>query len=101
MQGKFIIWLLATFLLAGTSFAQAQQLKVYHVGVLVVGSADIPQIMGLRDGLRELGYIQGKNLALDIPRDRAGSSPSDCVLQRQRRKSRPRNEPRCAAQDRS
>jgi putative ABC transport system substrate-binding protein len=44
----------------------AQPAKIYRVGVLVVGSSDIPQINGLRDGLKELGYIQGKNIALDI-----------------------------------
>jgi putative ABC transport system substrate-binding protein len=53
------------FLVFGT-FAEAQQAKVYRVGVLVVGGADIPQIKGLRDGLKSHGYIQGKNLDLDI-----------------------------------
>jgi len=33
---------------------------------MVVGSADIPQIVGLRDGLSEFGYISGKNLVLDV-----------------------------------
>jgi ABC-type uncharacterized transport system substrate-binding protein len=46
--------------------AHAQQAKSYRIGVLVVGSSDIPQIKGLSEGLKELGYIQGKNLALDI-----------------------------------
>ena len=32
----------------------------------MVGSADIPQIKGLRDGLNEFGYISGKNLLLDV-----------------------------------
>src|SRR5437867_1585852 len=44
----------------------AQQAKIYRVAVLVVGSVDIPQIKGVRDGLKELGYIQGKNLAFDV-----------------------------------
>jgi hypothetical protein len=44
----------------------AQQAKIFRVAVLVVGSAEIPQIKGVRDGLKELGYIQGKNLALDV-----------------------------------
>ena len=39
---------------------------MYRVGVLVVGGADIPQIRGLRDGLTNYGYIQGKNLDLEI-----------------------------------
>ena len=46
--------------------AQAQQGKIYRVGVLVAGGADIPQVKGLRDGLKSHGYIQGKNLDLEI-----------------------------------
>src|SRR4030095_3200710 len=48
------------------AIAPAQQAKSDRLAVLVVGSAYIPQIKGVRDGLQELGYIQGKNLALDI-----------------------------------
>jgi putative ABC transport system substrate-binding protein len=57
--------LCACFLVFGR-FAEAQQAKFYRVGVLVVGGADIPQIKGLRDGLKSHGYIQGKNLDLVI-----------------------------------
>jgi putative ABC transport system substrate-binding protein len=32
----------------------------------VVGGADIPQIKGMRDGLNNHGYVQGKNLDLEI-----------------------------------
>jgi putative tryptophan/tyrosine transport system substrate-binding protein len=46
--------------------AEAQQAKVYRVGVLVVGGADIPQIKGLRDGMKNYGYIEGKNLDLEV-----------------------------------
>jgi putative ABC transport system substrate-binding protein len=64
--GKLFIWLLAASLLT-TASAQGQQPgKVYRVGVLVVGGADIPQIQGLREGLKNYGYIQGKNLDLEI-----------------------------------
>jgi putative ABC transport system substrate-binding protein len=57
---------LCAMLLALCFSAHAQQAKSYRIGVLVVGSSDIPQIKGLSEGLKELGYIQGKNLALDI-----------------------------------
>lgn len=64
--GKLSIWLLAASLLT-TASAQGQQPgKVYRVGVLVVGGANIPQIQGLRDGLKTYGYIQGKNLDLEV-----------------------------------
>ena len=66
MKRKILLYLLVTFLLATISDSQAQQARIYRVGVMVVGSAEIPQIKGLRDGLSELGYIPGKNLALDV-----------------------------------
>ena len=47
--------------------AVAQQQKVYRVGILMLGSSDIPSMKGLSDGLKELGYVEGKNLLLDIP----------------------------------
>jgi ABC-type uncharacterized transport system substrate-binding protein len=66
MTKNFLGLLLASSVLAIISDSQAQQITIYRVGVMVVGSADIPQIKGLRDGLNELGYIPGKNLALDV-----------------------------------
>jgi putative ABC transport system substrate-binding protein len=61
--------LVAMVLLAFGVTAEAQQGKVYGVGVLVPpGKAeDLPRIRGLRDGLKDAGYIEGKNLELNIP----------------------------------
>src|SRR5687767_7379915 len=58
-------FLYACFLVFGT-FAEAQEAQFYRVGVLVVGGADISQIKGLRDGLKNYGYVQGKNLSLEV-----------------------------------
>ena len=58
--------LLVVAVVVVAAIAHAQQAKIYRIAVFIVGSADIPQIKGVRDGLQELGYIQGKNLALDI-----------------------------------
>jgi putative tryptophan/tyrosine transport system substrate-binding protein len=58
--------LVVAVLLAVAVIAEAQQAKNYRIGVVVVGSSDIPQIKGLRDRFKELGYIQGKNLTLDV-----------------------------------
>jgi putative tryptophan/tyrosine transport system substrate-binding protein len=66
MKTPFALYVIAAGFLGSVHSTQAQQVKIYRVGVLVVGSADIPQIKGLRDGLKELGYIQGKNIALDV-----------------------------------
>jgi len=54
----------------GTSlFAQAQQTpKVYKIGILGVASPATyaRQVEALRRGLRELGYFEGKNVALEF-----------------------------------
>jgi putative ABC transport system substrate-binding protein len=66
VMNKKIVWLVTLFLLAAGTFAEAQQ-KMYRVGVLMLGGPDIPEIKGLRDGLKEAGYVEGKNLILDVP----------------------------------
>ena len=66
MNKRLVVSLLATFLLASVHLADAQQANVYRVGVLMLGSPDIPDMKGLRDGLKEAGYVEGKNLILDI-----------------------------------
>jgi putative tryptophan/tyrosine transport system substrate-binding protein len=62
MIPKILSWLLATFLLITVSFADAQQMaKVPRIGYLAsAGSAPPPVFV---QGLRDLGYIEGKNIA--------------------------------------
>jgi putative ABC transport system substrate-binding protein len=45
---------------------QAQQSKVYSVGLVALGRTVTAEIPGLRDGLKEAGYIEEKNLLLDV-----------------------------------
>jgi len=49
------------------AIAEAQQEKVYRVGLLFLGRGDFLGLRGLRDGLKEFGYVEGKNLFLDTP----------------------------------
>jgi putative ABC transport system substrate-binding protein len=70
IQNRKLVGLTAiAFLLAvGGARAEAQQpKKVPHVGVLAGGSAvsDAARIEALRQGLRELGYVEGKNIVID------------------------------------
>jgi putative ABC transport system substrate-binding protein len=66
MNRKIINWLLVVFYLTMGSLAQAQQAgKVSRVGyVSTVGSPDA-NFEELRQGLRDLGYIEGKNIAFE------------------------------------
>jgi ABC-type uncharacterized transport system substrate-binding protein len=61
--------LVCAFLLALSVFAEAQQPeKVPRIGLLTSASttAMAPFIEAFRQGLRELGYIEGKNIVLEI-----------------------------------
>jgi putative tryptophan/tyrosine transport system substrate-binding protein len=62
-------FLVVLIVLALSIPAEAQQAKVYRVGVLGPPGKieERREVKGLRDGLREAGYIEGKNLQLNIP----------------------------------
>ena len=72
MSGKVFVWLLATVLL-GTVSAEAQQPKVYRVGVITAGGAWFETIDGLRVGLKQLGLEETKHFTLAI-RDTKGNA---------------------------
>jgi putative tryptophan/tyrosine transport system substrate-binding protein len=65
MKATILVYALPVLILTIIHLAEAQQDKVYHVGVLSIG--DNPGLKGFRDGLKNGGYVEGKNLALDIP----------------------------------
>jgi putative ABC transport system substrate-binding protein len=52
----------------GAVCAQAKPPKVVRIGVLSLQSASnsMRQIDLLREGLRDLGYVEGKNLAIEL-----------------------------------
>jgi putative tryptophan/tyrosine transport system substrate-binding protein len=66
MAIKAIIVLLVGLALASVHLAEAQQSKVYRIGVLTLHTQDRPHLQGLRDGLKKAGYIEGKNLVLKM-----------------------------------
>jgi putative tryptophan/tyrosine transport system substrate-binding protein len=63
---KLFVPFLATLILASVHLAQAQQAKIYRVGVIYEGGPLSLAIDGLQDGLRELGYETGKHYVLEI-----------------------------------
>ncbi len=56
---KFAI-ILSAMLLAFCPFADAQQSKLYHVGIIHQGGPYMAVVDGLQEGLRELGYETGQ-----------------------------------------
>jgi putative ABC transport system substrate-binding protein len=52
---------------AGPFAARAQQVQILRIGVLrVAGPASQPAIEGLRQGLRDLGYVDGQDIAIEF-----------------------------------
>ena len=71
MRRKFFGLVLSTLLLALCFPAQAQQTKVYRVGVVHQGGPYKAVADGLRDGLKQSGLEEGKHFLLNI-RDSKG-----------------------------
>ncbi len=68
MTKKILVWLLVIFFVANVSVAQAQQpTKVPRIGYLTGAtlSAMSARIDAFRQGLRELGYVEGKNIVIE------------------------------------
>ena len=69
MNRTIFIWLLATILLTTAPLAQAQQPgKVPRIGYLSASSlsSQAARIEAFRQGLRELGYVEGKNIVIEF-----------------------------------
>jgi putative ABC transport system substrate-binding protein len=68
MSRKISVWLLATILLITARPTAAQQAgKIYRVGRLSGGLSNSTfSLDALRRELRELGYIEGKNIAFEL-----------------------------------
>lgn len=68
MNKAFLIWLLAIFFLATVAATQAQQpTKIPRVGWLTSGfiSDQTARRQAFQQGLRELGYVEGKNILIE------------------------------------
>ena len=85
MNKRIPVWVLTTFFLITAYSAEAQQpTKIPRLGFLFIGSKDQPHLESFRQGLRELGYSEGKNIAISTAM--AKESLTRCPhLQRTRR----------------
>ena len=65
MNSRFLGLLLATFLLATVSFAEAQKAtKIPRIGFLSP-TFDDSRVEAFRQGLQELGYVEGQNIVIE------------------------------------
>ena len=61
-----ILWLLATLLLAHIQLAEAQKpKKVPRIGWLAFGTSSAEGQPAFFEGLRSLGWIEGKNITIE------------------------------------
>jgi putative ABC transport system substrate-binding protein len=67
MSGKIFVWLLATVLLTTAPPTEAQQTsKIHRIGFLSGGFPGLSHwTTRLRKELRDLGYVEGKNIAIE------------------------------------
>jgi putative ABC transport system substrate-binding protein len=66
MDRRTFLTIAAGGLLAAPLVVEAQPAgKVPRIGALVVASPGCPPIEGFRQGLRELGYVEGRNIAVE------------------------------------
>jgi putative tryptophan/tyrosine transport system substrate-binding protein len=66
MSRKLLVVFAATLIVSFGHLAQAQQSKVYRVGVVHEGGPYNAMVEGLKDGLREFGFAEGKQYILEI-----------------------------------
>src|SRR4030095_1843270 len=65
MLKKIISWLLPIFLLTTVSIPEAQQTRIPRIGVLFLGAPPNANLDAFIQGLRELGYIEGKSIVVE------------------------------------
>ena len=68
MKAKILVYALPALILATIHLAEAQQpTKVLRIGFLATGSPSflLTRIEAFRQGLRELGYVEGKNIVIE------------------------------------
>jgi putative ABC transport system substrate-binding protein len=66
MSNKMVVSFLAALALGSVHLAQAQQAKIYRIGVIQQGGPYSVVVDGLKDGLKELGLEEGRHFLLEI-----------------------------------
>jgi putative ABC transport system substrate-binding protein len=66
MKAKILVYALPALILATIHLAEAQQPnRMYRIGVLAVENPPPGLVENFREGLQDLGYIQGRNIAIE------------------------------------
>jgi putative tryptophan/tyrosine transport system substrate-binding protein len=84
MPKEILAACLAVLVLSSGYLVEAQQAKVYRIGVIHEGGPTRAVIDGLKDGLRELGFEEGKQYVLkvhDLQGDRTAAAEAARTLE--------------------
>ena len=85
MKKKLLVWLLGTFFLATISSTEGQEpVKIPRIGFMTAtGDAKTPgpQVEAFRQGLKELGYIEGKNCVVEYRYEAYGEGHRELVAE--------------------
>jgi len=65
MIKKILVCLLTTALLPAGLIEAQRPMKIPRIGLLSAGTAQLPYIEAFRQALRDLGYVDGKNIVID------------------------------------
>jgi hypothetical protein len=67
MNTKTVVYALPALILIAIQLGEAQQTKVPRIGYLATAplSAIATRVEAFRQGLRELGYVEGKNILIE------------------------------------
>jgi ABC-type uncharacterized transport system substrate-binding protein len=65
-MNRKVVWLVTILLFASVYLAEAQEPKnIPRLGILFIGSRNQPHLEAFKQGLRELGYTEGRNIVLE------------------------------------
>ena len=82
---KLLVWLLATFFLATISSTEAQEpVKIPRIGFMTAtgdSKTPEPQVEAFRQGLKELGYIEGENCVVEYRYETSGEGHRELVAE--------------------
>ena len=66
--GRLLIWIVAVYLTVGVRVEAQQPTKIARIGYLTAACPDTQSARteSFRQGLRELGHIEGQNIAIEL-----------------------------------
>jgi putative tryptophan/tyrosine transport system substrate-binding protein len=66
MNRSIVVYFVATLIVLWVHLAEAQQTKkIPRIGFLTGSGPALPEVEGFRQGLRDLGYFEGKNILIE------------------------------------